>query len=55
MMYRVKINGHGHAEGERWFARQVEGQYGDFAREPVPAELRRLLDLLSGASERPLS
>lgn len=55
MMYRVQINDHGHPEGERWFARQVEGQYADFPQEPVPVELQKLLDLLSGASERPSS
>ena len=55
MIYRVRIDERGQPEGERWFARQVESQFAQFADRPLPEELQRLLDQLSAVSERPSS
>jgi hypothetical protein len=55
MIYRVHIDERGQPEGERWFARQVESQFAQFADRPLPEELQRLLDQLSAVSERPSS
>ncbi len=56
MIYRINVNDPDVPEGERWFARQIEGQFANVDKEPLPPELRELLNKLSGGgSKRPLS
>ncbi|MBI2256628.1 MAG: hypothetical protein HYU58_18540 [Proteobacteria bacterium] len=56
MIYRINVNNPERAEGERWFARQIEGQFANLENAPLPAEWRELLTKLSGdASKRPSS
>lgn len=56
MIYRINVNDPDVPEGERWFARQIEGQFANVDKEPLPPELRELLIKLSDvASKRPLS
>ncbi len=63
MMYSVKLDTSYDADrmaGDRWFARQIEGRFGQVAQDALPLEwllLMRELDreVASAASERPSS
>lgn len=55
MIYRVHINDPDYPEGERWFARQLEGQYAKVPKEPLPPEWRELIEKINDASARPSS
>lgn len=55
MIYRVHINSPEDIQGEKWFARQIDGQYAHLADQPLPDDLASLLKQISDASERPSS
>ncbi|WP_374384737.1 hypothetical protein [Dongia sp.] len=55
MIYRVHINDPEFPEGERWFARQLEGQFAKVTTEPLPREWQELIEKINAASERPSS
>lgn len=43
MIYRINFDTSKYPEGQLWFARQIEGQFSNLEREPLPAELRKLV------------
>lgn len=56
MIYRINVNDPEKPEGERWFARQIEGQFANLEHEPLPREWQELLKKLNGdGSGRPSS
>jgi hypothetical protein len=63
MMYSLKLSTNydpDHMAGDRWFARQIEGRFGQISHDALPLEWLLLLRDLdretpSAASERPSS